>query len=138
MPLVTSEADIESRAALRTTTFRRSLRKPVAGPSIATWFFPAMWLFIGTVSCYDAYLILKYQSSLMVMELNPIGCWLMQADNGEPSLFLAAKFQGTIIVLGVLQLMHRWNAGLAHVMAGSLALFQAGLLAFLTLSLPPT
>jgi hypothetical protein len=70
------------------------------------------------------------------MELNPVGCWLMQADNGQPSLFLAAKFQGTIVVLGTLQLIHRWNAGLAHVMAASLALFQAGLLAFLTLSVP--
>jgi hypothetical protein len=136
MPALTTEAELEPylSARARAPQRRKRLGSPVARSS--AWVFPLLWLFIGTVSCYDAYLILKYQQSLLVMELNPVGCWLMQADNGEPSLFLAAKFQGTIVVLGALQLIHRWNAGLGHVMAVSLAVFQAGLLAFLTLSVP--
>jgi hypothetical protein len=134
MPVLNTEVELDSHLPVRVTA--RPRPRTSRNARLALWVFPALWLFIGTVSCYDAYLILKYQQSLLVMELNPVGCWLMRADNGEPSLFLAAKFQGTIVVLGTLQLIHRWNAGLAHVMAGSLALFQAGLLAFLTFAVP--
>lgn len=137
MPVLTTEAELEPHLPARAVSPRQR-RRPAVSPfeRNSAWVFPVLWLFIGTVSCYDAYLIIKYQQSIQVMELNPVGCWLMQADNGQPSLFLAAKFQGTIVVLGTLQLIHRRNIGLAHFMAASLALFQAGLLAFLTLSVP--
>jgi hypothetical protein len=144
MPGLASETDLDSHLSGRMRFLSRgrtwSLPAPSRlGPARHMWetaAFSLMWLFIGSVSCYDAYLILKYQQSITVMEMNPLGCWLLAADGGEPTLFLAAKFQGTIVVLGTLQLLHRWNARWGQWTAGSVAAFQAVLLAYLTFALP--
>lgn len=95
--------------------------------------FPVLWVFIGSVSSYDAYLTLKYEDSIVAMELNPIGQFLLHLDEGDPSLFMAIKFAGTVIVLGVLNLLHRVTPQFGLKMTGAVASFQAVLLAFLTL-----
>lgn len=95
--------------------------------------FPVLWIFIGSVSSYDAYLTLKYEDSIVAMELNPVGQFLLHLDEGDPSLFMAIKFAGTVIVLGVLNLLHRVAPRFGLSMTGAVASFQAVLLAFLTL-----
>jgi hypothetical protein len=95
--------------------------------------FPVLWMFIGCVSSYDAYLTLKFEDSIVAMELNPLGQFLLGLDDGDPSLFMAIKFVGTIVVLGVLSLLHRINTGYGTRMAAGLAAFQGALLGFLTL-----
>lgn len=125
-----AEACQESHFSLGESGIPRSRIRRLVAP----WAFSAMWFFIGTVSCYDAYLMVQYQSTLEVMEVNPVGCWFIASDGGRPALFLAAKFQGTITVLGILQLLRCWNARRAHLIAAMVAIFQAGLLAYLTLA----
>jgi hypothetical protein len=100
--------------------------------------FMALWMIVGFVSAYDSYLTLKYCESLHVHELNPIGRWLMGLEWHKPSpdpagtaLFLACKFAGTVVVLGVLILLYRYRERMGLTVAGSLALFQLGLGMFL-------
>jgi hypothetical protein len=95
--------------------------------------FPALWLFIGAVSSYDAYLTIKYEDSIAAMELNPLGQYLLQQNDGDAALFMAMKFVGTIVVLGVLNLIHRARPQWGLWMTGSVATFQGGLLGFLSL-----
>lgn len=94
------------------------------------------WVFIGAVSCFDAYLIVKFKDTLPMMELNPLGSLLLELDGGEPSLFVAAKFLGTMLVLGILFALRQKNRRMAGITAGSIAVFQFCLLMFLTVSLP--
>ena len=109
----------------------------IGGDSWASQLLFAMtWVFIGAVSCFDAYLIVKFKDTLPLMELNPVGRLLLEWDGGEPSLFVAAKFLGTILVLGILFALRQKNRRMAGVTAGSVAVFQFGLLMFLTVSLP--
>lgn len=95
--------------------------------------FPALWLFIGAVSSYDAYLTIKYEDSIAAMELNPLGQYLLQQNDGDAALFMGMKFVGTIVVLGVLNLIHRARPDWGMWMTGSVATFQGGLLGFLSL-----
>lgn len=95
--------------------------------------FPLLWIFIGSVSSYDAYLTLKFEDSIVAMELNPLGQFLLQLDEGDPSLFMAIKFAGTLIVLGVLNLIHRFAPAFGLKMTAAVATFQAVLLGFLTI-----
>ncbi len=112
----------------------------VLGPALAQFsvacrpvIFPLLWMFIGAVSSYDAYLTLKFEDSIVAMELNPLGQFLLHLDEGDPSLFMAIKFVGTLIVLGVLNLIHRLAPSFGLKMTSAVASFQACLLGFLTL-----
>lgn len=118
-------------------TTRTESPRMVEGDSWASQFLFAMcWVFIGAVSCFDAYLIVKFKDTLPMMELNPLGSLLLELDGGEPSLFVAAKFLGTMLVLGILFALRQKNRRMAGITAGSIAVFQFGLLMFLTVSLP--
>ena len=94
--------------------------------------FNLLWLFIGAVSSYDAYLTMKFDDSIAAMELNPLGVWLIELDGGDPSLFIGVKFLGTIVVLGLLNLIHRCHHRMGWTLIGMLAAFQGWLLTFLT------
>ena len=91
-----------------------------------------LWLFIGAVSSYDAYLTMKFNDSIASMELNPLGVWLIEMDGGDPSLFIGVKFLGTIIVLGLLSLIHKHHQRMGWTLIGMVSTFQVGLLTFLT------
>ena len=106
--------------------------RQTATAAIGPALFPVLWIFIGLVSSYDAYLTLKFEHSIVAMELNPIGQWLLALDDGEPTLFIAAKFFGTILVLGLLNLFRRYLPRLGWHLTGIVALFQFGLLLFLS------
>ncbi|GIW98413.1 MAG: hypothetical protein KatS3mg111_1746 [Pirellulaceae bacterium] len=96
-------------------------------------------LTIVAVASYDIFLTIKYVDSLPMMELNPIGRWLMRLDDGveaelrQVAAFIAAKFLGTFLVIFILDLLWRWHAALASIAASGTALFQLGLLVFLTM-----
>lgn len=93
--------------------------------------FPAMWLFIACVSTYDAYLISKYAESIWYMESNPLGRLLLHWEAGDPSLFIAVKFLGTILTLGLLTTVRQHNPRLGELVAACIATFQMALLLYL-------
>lgn len=102
-----------------------------------SWVLLACKLTIGLVSAYDIFLTVKYFESLPMMELNPVGRWLMQLDNGpecqldQIAGFIAAKFVGNFIVLAAIELVGHWRKSCATVIAFSLAAVQLSLLYFL-------
>lgn len=94
-------------------------------------------LIIGLVSAYDIFLTIKYVEYLPMMELNPIGRWLMMFDNqttcqlSQIAAFIASKFAGNFLVLCVIELLASWKPRISTAVALSVALFQLGLLCFL-------
>jgi hypothetical protein len=66
------------------------------------------------------------------MEQNPIGVMLLDCNDGNPSLFLTAKAAGTATVLLVLEELNRRSQRLAFFVTLGVALFQSGLLVFLS------
>lgn len=102
--------------------------------------FSAAWLFVGLVSAYDAFLIVKFQHLVHDFEMNPIGRWMMDLEYLQPipdtngvAAFLGCKFAGTIIALGVMMLVYWRNERMGLTVVGALVVFQASLAAFLTL-----
>ena len=96
-----------------------------------TLLFAAALLFVGGVSVYDGYLVLRTGNEITQFEKNPVGLYLIQIDHGDPNLFLAAKGVGTLMVLTALTLLYRRSPRLALPVASALIVFQAGLLIFL-------
>ncbi len=93
--------------------------------------FPGLWLFIAAVAAFDTYLTVKYQDSLLDLEQNPLARALLRLDGWEPSLLIGSKFLGSLIVLGILTVLHVRNRRLGLTVAGGLAAFQLGLLWYL-------
>lgn len=96
------------------------------------WFLILCGLIL-IVSLYDTFLIVKFHVSIKNMEENPIGRWLIQTANGNVEPFVRAKLAGTLIVMTVLYQIHRYSERLSKPVTASLATFQSGLLAYLTL-----
>jgi hypothetical protein len=108
---------------------RRDLRPLRIAP--ASLLFSVILLFVGGVSIYDGYLVLRTGDEICEYEKNPAGLWLLECNHGNPTLFLAAKGVGTAIVLASLTVLFRRSQRLALPVAYALCLFQAGLLIFL-------
>ena len=100
--------------------------------------FLAMWLFIGLVSAYDAYLVERYSESIVDMEENPVGQYLLEIDNGGTSLLIRTKAGGTAIVLCILVLLYTRCRRIALPVVKSIAAFQFCLLMYLTIGVPET
>lgn len=98
------------------------------------WAFPALLLFIGLVSCYDGYLVVRTGDLILDLEKNPIGVYLIEHNGGDPALFLIAKAAGTLLVVSVLGFLNRYFQRLAVPVTYSLAAFQSGLLCFLEIN----
>lgn len=101
--------------------------------------FTSMWLVVGLVSAYDAFLIVKYQHVIHDFEMNPLGRWMMNLEHFRPisdtsgvANFLGCKFAGTVVVLGMMGLIYWRRERLGLTVAGAVALFQLALGAFLT------
>lgn len=101
------------------------------------WTLLVCKLLIGLVSAYDIYLTIKYVQYLGEMELNPIGRWLMNLDQGptcelqQVAGFITAKFAGNFIAISVIELLASWKRHLATAVALPIVLFQLWLLQFL-------
>jgi hypothetical protein len=107
--------------------------RPLARLAAAQVAFYAQWLFVIFVSVFDSLLTIQLQDQMMISELNPMGRALLYLDSGQVSYLIIVKGIGTILAASI-ALMLFWRRpqwGLA-VIAG-LAIFQLGLLLFLTL-----
>jgi hypothetical protein len=94
-------------------------------------FFTGALVFVGAVSAYDSYLVVRTGDMIQDFEKNPLGLYLIQIDNGNPSVFLRVKAAGTIVALTSLSFLHRRSKRLASPVAFALTAFQMGLLIFL-------
>lgn len=99
--------------------------------------FLAMWFFVGLVSAYDGWLVVKYWESILDMERNPFCQYLIALDERDSSIFLRFKTSGTVAVLSVLAGLYRSNRRLALPVTVAVTFFQLGLLLYLTFG-PPT
>jgi hypothetical protein len=87
--------------------------------------------FVGAVSLYDGYLVVRTGDEIQSFEKNPVGLYLIQIDNGNPDVFLRVKAAGTILALCGLSYLRRRSQRLAGPIAFALVAFQTGLLIFL-------
>lgn len=95
--------------------------------------FPLLWVFIGLVSAYDVFLVLRYAESIWYLEMNPIGRVLLNLSEGKPTLLIAGKFLGTNIALGLLILVRHFSKRYGELVISAVAGFQLILLAYLLL-----
>lgn len=98
--------------------------------------FPALCLFVGLSSMYDAYLNVKYPV-VAAAEENPLARMLLEAHADEDdarSVLIGAKVAGTLLVVAVLATLFavRRTREMAWSAAGFLAAFQCGVLAYMT------
>jgi hypothetical protein len=114
-----------------TITARPLFGKSESRRSFETLMFAAAMLFVGAVSVYDGYLVLRTGDEIVHFEKNPVGLFLIQHNHGDPTMFLMAKAAGTGLVLGALTVLYRRSHRIAIPVASALMLFQAGLLVFL-------
>ncbi len=117
------EMDVDARDEL--------LLKP-SNP-IRSWtpFFIAVVLFVGGVSAYDGYLVVRTGPMIQDFEKNPVGLYLINCDDGRPDIFLRVKAAGTLLTLVGLAVLHRHSKRLAGPVEFALVVFQGGLLLFL-------
>lgn len=94
-------------------------------------FFAGLLFYVGAVSVYDGYLVVRTGDMIRDFELNPVGLLLIDCNGGDPSLFLIAKTIGTLLVILMLSALNRRSQRLARPVAFTVALFQSGLLIFL-------
>jgi len=88
-------------------------------------------LFVGGSSAYDGYLVVRTGDMIRDFERNPVGRFLIDYNNGDPTLFLRVKAAGTVLALSALSLLHRRSLRLASPVELALVVFQSGLLCYL-------
>lgn len=94
--------------------------------------FLAMWFFVGVVSAYDGWLVVKYWDSIQQLERNPVCQYFIDLGNGDIGIFVRAKTSGTLAVLSLLFSLYRAKPRLAMPVAAAISLFQLALLFHLT------
>jgi hypothetical protein len=97
----------------------------------ASLIFASIVVFVGAVSVYDGYLVLRTGDQIRYFEKNPVGLCLIEYNGGNPNLFLIAKGAGTSIALAAMVVLYRRSQRLALPVAYALLFFQTGLLIFL-------
>lgn len=95
------------------------------------WFHLAIAV-IAAVSAYDTYLIYHFESEIVSMEENPIGCWLLEIGGGEIGIFVRTKMAGTVFVLTTLMAMWIYRSRIVFPVTTSIASYQVGLFVYLT------
>jgi hypothetical protein len=108
------------------------MRDTSAGQSsLCTAMFTTVLFFVGGVSAYDGYLVVRTGEMIRDFEKNPVGRYLIDRNNGDPALFLRVKAAGTIVALTALAVLRNRSRRLAGPVAVGLVFFQCGLLIFL-------
>ena len=75
-------------------------------------------------------LTVKYVEFLPQLELNPIGRWLLELDNGpecklqNAAAFITAKFAGNVLVLAIIEMLAHCRFRRVGFVAAAVALFQ--------------
>ena len=96
--------------------------------------FPTAIVIIAVVALWYTFLTIKFQETIVAMEENPIGRWLIQIAGNEVGIFVRFKLAGTILVLCALFWMHRIRSRILFPVSTSVASYQLGLLAYLTVA----
>jgi hypothetical protein len=117
-------------ATITTQTFVDRNRKSCRF-RLETLVFAAALLFVGAVSVYDGYLVIRTGDEITHFEKNPVGLFLIEHNHNDPTLFLMAKAAGTSLVLAALTIIYRRSPRIALPVASALMVFQSGLLVFL-------
>jgi hypothetical protein len=136
--MLNSNSDLQPKTEILSRREQRTTRDDLDSHSNAViqpsgWapFFTGALLFVGAVSFYDGYLVVRTGDMIENFEKNPVGLYLLKIDNGRPSIFLRVKAAGTILALAALSFLHRRSKRIATPIAFALSLFQTGLLIFL-------
>ena len=112
-----------------------NLFKKFPVPEVRAKLFSALFvlllLFISSVSAIDTYWSIKNQDDLINVEKNPVGKWLINADNGSVALFMALKSLGTVLVFGILCLLYKRRKKIAWSAIITLSIIQFCLLIYL-------
>jgi hypothetical protein len=89
-------------------------------------------LVIVSVSIFDSYWTFKTADSILMREKNPIGVFLIKADNGDVALFMTLKMIGTMLVILIIPLLFLFKKWWGLTTASVLAAFQTALFFYLT------
>ena len=81
-----------------------------------------LWWAIAIVSCIDLYWAIRIRETLLELELNPIGLFLLRIGGIE--LFMALKMFGTILVVFILYYLYANNRKLAWYVTTALFILQ--------------
>jgi len=93
------------------------------------YLFCILWLIIGWISAFDAYLLLVSRSVVYSVEQNPVVLRII--INHSLDVAVGLKFAGTIASLGLLAVVYNTNRTIGIIATGGTALFQVGLLMYL-------
>lgn len=99
---------------------------------LKTYWFQLSMLLITAVSLYDTYLIYYFESEIVSMEENPLGCWLLELGDGQIGIFIRTKLAGTLCVLTTLFAMWLYRSRLVFPVTTSVASYQLGLFMYIT------
>jgi hypothetical protein len=94
--------------------------------------FTACCLCVAAVSVHDAILVILNDEVIVQGEQNPMGRFLLDAQGGEVGLFVLVKLAGTAVVCATLITLYQHRRRIGMIAAGALAVFQLGLLGYLT------
>ena len=86
---------------------------------------------IVCISAIDIYWLSKNRDFIIPMEKNPLGTWLLHADNGDVSLFILCKFLGTFVVIGSIYFLKFHKSKYVRTVAITIATAQIILLCYL-------
>ena len=86
---------------------------------------------IVCISGIDIYWLSKNRDFIIPMEKNPLGTWLLHADNGDFSLFILCKFLGTFVVIGSIYFLKFHKSKYVRTVAITIATAQIVLLCYL-------
>ena len=86
---------------------------------------------IVCISGIDIYWLSKNRDFIIPMEKNPLGTWLLHADNGDVSLFILCKFLGTFVVIGSIYFLKFHKSKYVRTVAITIATAQIILLCYL-------
>ena len=86
---------------------------------------------IVCISGIDIYWLSKNRDFIIPMEKNPLGTWLLHADNGDVSLFILCKFLGTFVVIGSIYFLKLHKSKYVRPVAITIATAQIVLLCYL-------
>ncbi len=106
---------------------------PFKASQLITWtpVFIGVLIFVASVSVYDGYLVIRTGSMIRDFEMNPMGQYLIQCDDGDVNVFLRVKAAGTLVSLAGLCVLHRYSRRLAGPVELAMVVFQGGLLLYL-------
>ena len=98
-------------------------------PSKGWWAMLGMRAVIVLVAAIDVFWAIKVRDNLI--ELNPMGRWLMRIDGGDVALFMACKLVGTILACWLMGWLYAWRPRKAVAITAAVMVVQLLLLVFL-------